>query len=229
VFDENVFPFASLHPNAGRRLTQDILLLPSSNNACTHGDTQFVDHMPLPVIPVVTNPAKDHTPQIAEEDHAFEDDHTGTNLTENDEEMSENSSRSDAAEEDNASSGSEADSLAASIPDGADPGGGILLLPVCMSAIQSSNYVRSSSPMHASHALRLHSASTRIAGLRHGARQPSMRRQHPLCCTGRRLRPRRHLVGPGPRQAILCCMLAAASTPRRIFASTLDLLWLMLL
>lgn len=28
VFDENVFPFASLHPNAGAKLRSEILLLP---------------------------------------------------------------------------------------------------------------------------------------------------------------------------------------------------------
>jgi hypothetical protein len=92
VFDENVFPFASLHPNAGRRLTQDILLLPTSHNACTHGDTQSDVHMPLPVIHVVTNLAQDTTPHTAAEDHEFEDDHTGENLSENDEETSENNS-----------------------------------------------------------------------------------------------------------------------------------------
>jgi hypothetical protein len=169
VFDENVFPFASLHPNAGRRLTQDILLLPSSNNACTHGDTQFVDHMPLPVIPVVTNPAKDHTPQIAEEDHAFEDDHTGTNLTENDEEMSENSSSSDAAEEDNASSGSEADSLAASIPDGADPGGGFSCSQSACRPYRAATTCGAAAPctpaMRSGSTPRLHASPVSVTGL----------------------------------------------------------------
>jgi hypothetical protein len=32
VFDENVFPFASLHPNAGALLKKEILLLPSSSS-----------------------------------------------------------------------------------------------------------------------------------------------------------------------------------------------------
>jgi hypothetical protein len=30
VFDEDVYPFASLHPNAGPRLRSEILLLPST-------------------------------------------------------------------------------------------------------------------------------------------------------------------------------------------------------
>jgi histone deacetylase 1/2 len=55
VFDENVFPFASLHPNAGKRLREETLLLPPQNIACTNGDVSHVDHMPLPIIPIVTN------------------------------------------------------------------------------------------------------------------------------------------------------------------------------
>jgi hypothetical protein len=53
VFDENIFPFVELHPNAGRRLKQDILLLPqhTSNN----GDAIIDDYMPLPVVPIVTH------------------------------------------------------------------------------------------------------------------------------------------------------------------------------
>jgi histone deacetylase 1/2 len=43
VFDESVFPFASLHPNAGARLRAEILLLPKNlhdsggTNDCSHG------------------------------------------------------------------------------------------------------------------------------------------------------------------------------------------------
>jgi hypothetical protein len=121
VFDDSVFPFASLHPNAGRRLTQDILLLPTPHNGCTDGDTQYDNHMSLPIIPVVTNPAQDTTPHTAAEDHDFQDDHTSKNLSENDEETSENNSIFDAAEEDNMGTGSEADSPAALDPDGANP------------------------------------------------------------------------------------------------------------
>jgi histone deacetylase 1/2 len=33
VFDENTFPFTSLHPNAGRRFREEILLLPSHMSA----------------------------------------------------------------------------------------------------------------------------------------------------------------------------------------------------
>ena len=44
-----MFPFASLNPNAGKRLRQDILLLPTSSS---HGDTHANDYMPLPFVPV---------------------------------------------------------------------------------------------------------------------------------------------------------------------------------
>jgi hypothetical protein len=53
VFDENIFPFAELHPNAGRRLKQDILLLPQQTP--NNGDANIDDYMPLPVVPIVTN------------------------------------------------------------------------------------------------------------------------------------------------------------------------------
>jgi hypothetical protein len=56
VFDENLFPFASLNPNAGSRLRQEILLLPAhSSLTSTHGETHIDDYMPLPFVPVVTN------------------------------------------------------------------------------------------------------------------------------------------------------------------------------
>ena len=38
VFDENIFPFAALHPNAGARLRAEILLLPPDLlNPTDHG------------------------------------------------------------------------------------------------------------------------------------------------------------------------------------------------
>jgi hypothetical protein len=56
VFDENLFPFASLNPNAGSRLRQEILLLPTNSPfTSTHGETHINDYMPLPFVPVVTN------------------------------------------------------------------------------------------------------------------------------------------------------------------------------
>jgi hypothetical protein len=53
VFDENIFPFAELHPNAGRRLKQDNLLLPQHTS--NSGDANIDDYMPLPVVPIVTH------------------------------------------------------------------------------------------------------------------------------------------------------------------------------
>jgi hypothetical protein len=45
VFDENVFPFSKLHDNAGARLRDAILLLPSSLRNPSSGDDLVVDHM----------------------------------------------------------------------------------------------------------------------------------------------------------------------------------------
>jgi histone deacetylase 1/2 len=56
VFDENIFPFASLNPNAGRRLREEILLLPQDNSpsASTDRGVHTNDHY-LQTVPV-TNP-----------------------------------------------------------------------------------------------------------------------------------------------------------------------------
>jgi hypothetical protein len=51
VFDENVFPFAALHPNAGTRLKQAILLLPSSTTPPQEDDANFDDH----IVPIVSS------------------------------------------------------------------------------------------------------------------------------------------------------------------------------
>jgi hypothetical protein len=52
VFDEYVFPFASLNPNSGKRLQKEILLLPIDTPS-TLGDANIDDYMPLPVVPNV--------------------------------------------------------------------------------------------------------------------------------------------------------------------------------
>jgi hypothetical protein len=103
------------------RLSQDILLLPTQHNAYTHGDTQPDDHMPLPIIPIVTNPTQDNPPPAGAKDNGFEDEHTGKNSSENDEEISENSSLFHAAEEDNGGTRSDADHPTTSDSDGANP------------------------------------------------------------------------------------------------------------
>jgi hypothetical protein len=50
VFDENVFPFASLHPNAGALLKKEILLLPTSSTPTPHGDAQHTDDHMSPIL-----------------------------------------------------------------------------------------------------------------------------------------------------------------------------------
>jgi hypothetical protein len=44
-FDENVFPFASLHPNPSQHFWQEILLLLSSLPTTSLGDANIDDHM----------------------------------------------------------------------------------------------------------------------------------------------------------------------------------------
>jgi hypothetical protein len=55
VFDESVFPFAALNPNASRRLQKNILLLPTDTPSIS-GDANIDDYMPLPVVPNVFVP-----------------------------------------------------------------------------------------------------------------------------------------------------------------------------
>ena len=45
VFDETIFPFAHLHPNAGALLRKEILLLPSHLTGFQHGDDNCTDRM----------------------------------------------------------------------------------------------------------------------------------------------------------------------------------------
>jgi hypothetical protein len=51
VFDENVFPFASLHPNAGALLKQEILLLPSNASFYSEG-VENIDNHVSPIVPL---------------------------------------------------------------------------------------------------------------------------------------------------------------------------------
>jgi hypothetical protein len=62
VFDENAFPFAALHPNAGTRLKQDILHLPSST-PLQEDDANFVDH----IVPIVSSTNVLQGGEVAEE------------------------------------------------------------------------------------------------------------------------------------------------------------------
>jgi hypothetical protein len=51
VFDKNIFPFASLHPNASALLKREILLLSSSTSTSHECAQNFNDHM-TPIVPV---------------------------------------------------------------------------------------------------------------------------------------------------------------------------------
>jgi predicted nucleotide-binding protein (sugar kinase/HSP70/actin superfamily) len=53
VFDENVFPFASLHTNAGALLKKEILLLPSSTSI-SHESAHHCNNHVVPIVSIPT-------------------------------------------------------------------------------------------------------------------------------------------------------------------------------
>jgi hypothetical protein len=84
IFDERIFPFADLHPNAGR-LRNDILLLPH-DTPINVGDAQTDDYMPLPIIPVMTNLGQEPQDIPPPDDNTLHTDYSDTNFVENGEE-----------------------------------------------------------------------------------------------------------------------------------------------
>jgi hypothetical protein len=69
VFDENVFPFALLHPNVGAQLRQELLLLPDLLNpsiGCTNND----DYMPNTRSPMPPVSSMQETEENLEENGA---------------------------------------------------------------------------------------------------------------------------------------------------------------
>jgi hypothetical protein len=82
VFDETMFPFSSLHPNAGALLRQEILLLPESLQthpvSSQEGEKHCTELTPNDsIIPVSSNSTQVHQ-------------HAGENCTQNGEEMRQN-------------------------------------------------------------------------------------------------------------------------------------------
>ena len=84
VFDESIFPFESLHPNAGALLRQEILLLPSTLRDFDHGgnncNNQHDDSIPTgtsPCLPCVQVPEENgaqndqHDQNLAQDDAIF--------------------------------------------------------------------------------------------------------------------------------------------------------------
>ena len=105
VFDESVFPFASLHPNAGALLRQEILLLPThlqsfdhGGNSCTNQTDNFTTTSTLSL------PVQVHGENGAE------------NGAENDQNLAGNEAIFHAGEEDEACAGPEADLLSPGTP-----------------------------------------------------------------------------------------------------------------
>jgi hypothetical protein len=89
-----------LHPNAGSRLSNDILLLPKDSSSCTSGDACFDDHMPLPFVPVVANHTQEHNPQTCPEESHSDTEDSSDNFSQNDEDLTSNEANSDLAQND---------------------------------------------------------------------------------------------------------------------------------
>jgi hypothetical protein len=54
LFDESVFPFTALNPNARKHLQEDVLIF-RTHTLSTPGDAHVDDYIHLPVVPNVTN------------------------------------------------------------------------------------------------------------------------------------------------------------------------------
>ncbi len=68
TFDEQVFPFATLHPNAGARLRAEIALLPPGLTPSDQGGEEHHDHMFNISIPSTTDISCAGPPEIAATD-----------------------------------------------------------------------------------------------------------------------------------------------------------------
>jgi hypothetical protein len=101
VFDENVFPFASLHPNAGQILRHELHLLPPDISSSHVGDRQIYDPMTLSILPVATNPTQ-HPAEItistnsSSDDEDFDANHAENDLTPDNSEEDSGSTRFEA-------------------------------------------------------------------------------------------------------------------------------------
>jgi hypothetical protein len=62
VFDENVFPFASLHPNISVLLKKEILLLPSSTSNSHESAHNCNDHV-VPIVSITNVEQEDAAPE----------------------------------------------------------------------------------------------------------------------------------------------------------------------
>jgi histone deacetylase 1/2 len=114
VFDENVFPFASLHPNAGHILRHELHLLPPDISSSHVGDAQTDDPMTIPILPIATNPTQHAaetttSPDSSSDGEDFDTNHAGNDL------------QPDSSENDNAITESEADSASSSDQAPSDP------------------------------------------------------------------------------------------------------------
>jgi hypothetical protein len=118
VFDENVFPIASLHPNAGALLKKEILLLPSSTSNSHVSAHNCNDHS----VPIVSITNVEHEDAASEENFSQNGEETSSKIgietqSTNDENSTENnvdSARHSSGQPDPKEQRSEADSPASS-------------------------------------------------------------------------------------------------------------------
>jgi hypothetical protein len=81
VFDENIFPFKSLHPNVGAQLRAEILLLPDTLSSLSHAHEGVTVDDPMHIVPVTD------ALQVSGDSSANADSNSkvsGENLTQND-------------------------------------------------------------------------------------------------------------------------------------------------
>jgi histone deacetylase 1/2 len=120
VFDENVFPFASLHLNDGQILRRELLLLPHDSPSSYVGDAQIDDPMTIPILHAI-NPHRHDAEHILSDDSSSDDEDPAENRTENGENLTRNDSVQENTEEDNVSTRSGDDSPSTSDPTHIDP------------------------------------------------------------------------------------------------------------
>jgi hypothetical protein len=61
IFDESVFPFASLHPTVSARYTYDVLLLPGDNEITYLANVSTISTLPIFDLPVQVSSASSCT------------------------------------------------------------------------------------------------------------------------------------------------------------------------
>jgi hypothetical protein len=112
VFDENIFLFASLHPNAGRRLREEILLLPQDNSSsASHNRGVHTNDHYLQLVPIVSPPHVhvEGSPPNSDQETSQNSRENKENGTSNDESTQENRTKPDSSDPESDSAESDSD------------------------------------------------------------------------------------------------------------------------